>query len=331
MKKSFVYPILCFAVSASLSAQTTFNVVDGDITNGANWSAGLPTSAGNPGTINIDGDWNSNNVISGYYVTQTGGTITDSHGAVSQIQGGEWTMNGGTISLSTVFESGSGGLITINSGASFISTERADFGDTGGGGTVTLNGGSIDVQQIGVLDGSTFNMDAGTLTNNGENFYTNNDSLVNVSGGTMTTGAFGSMFGGSDGTATFSGGTLNATTMNFRSPDFNLILDGTTAGSLNFSNGWGNITGAVDIRWNTGSLMAMTLTGESDWAETQWDAGTMTYDGQDFNTLGDWSSVDGSIFDYDSGTQTLSLIPEPSTLFLVALSMLPLYLLRRRR
>jgi hypothetical protein len=330
MKKSFSYPILCFAVSASLSAQTTFNVADGDITVGGNWTAGLPTSSGNPGTIGIDGDWNSNNELSNYYVTQTGGTITDSHGGTSRIRGGEWTMNGGVLSLSSVLETGSGGVITINSGASLTSTERADFGDLGVG-TVNLSGGSIDVQQTGVLNGSTFNMTAGTLTTNGSNFYTNGGSLVNVSGGTLTTGSFGSMFGGSDGTATFTGGTLNATTLNFRSPDFNLVLGGSTSGSLNFSGGWGRLDGAVDIRWNSGSLMDMTLTGETDWAETVWNAGEMTVDGQDTSTLGNWSAVNGTLFDYDPGTQTLALVPEPSSFALIGLAALAVFMVQRRR
>jgi hypothetical protein len=329
----FILPL----IAGTLSAQNTFNVVDGDITVGGNWSSGLPTTAGNVGTIAVDGVINSQNNLN-YHITQNAGTITDTHGlANTRFQGGSvWMINSGaTLTINSGIETG-GNQMTVNTGGIMNVTGTFEIGGQTSGSVFTLAGGTLNASSaVSVQDGSTFNMTGGTFDAGGNNFsFSANkaNSFINVSGGTINNvDAFGAPFGGSHGTATFTGGTLNANTLNFRSPaDFSLVLGGSNAGALNFSNGWGNITGTTDIQWNSGSLMTMTLTGETDWAETVWNAGAMTHDGQDFTTLGNWSAVSGSLFDYDAGTQTLSLIPEPSVFALSSLGFGVLWLLRRR-
>jgi hypothetical protein len=59
----------------------------------------------------------------------------------------------------------------------------------------------------------------------------------------------------------------------------------------------------------------MTITGNDEWAEAEWNAGRLTYNGADYTTLGAWSVVTntdgletGVRFDYDSATETLSLV-----------------------
>ena len=60
--------------------------------------------------------------------------------------------------------------------------------------------------------------------------------------------------------------------------------------------------------------MRLAFTTVSGWAETEWAAGRLTYNGSDYTTLGTWAVVTapdglgaGVWFDYDSGSRTLSL------------------------
>jgi hypothetical protein len=56
----------------------------------------------------------------------------------------------------------------------------------------------------------------------------------------------------------------------------------------------------------------------------------MTFDGDDVGVLGDWNSVNGTIFNYDGGTNSLSLVPEPGSFALFGLGMGALFMFRRR-
>jgi hypothetical protein len=156
------------------------------------------------------------------------------------------------------------------------------------------------------------------MTGSGFGFVTKDDDFV-INGGTISIADF-IKFNGTNATYTFgvgSGGSVTADR-----------FDGTrTAGDLN---------------WLTGSQMSVTLSGENEWAEASWNAGYLTYNGDDFNTLGTRAAVtaagglDGTYsFAYDSLTETLSLagvVPEPSAFALLAgMTGLAFVALRRRR
>ena len=68
--------------------------------------------------------------------------------------------------------------------------------------------------------------------------------------------------------------------------------------------------GDGDIGWSeVGSETGLS------WAETLWGDGRLTYDGQDFSTLGSWAEVSnpaiglggGYYWDYDGATNTLAI------------------------
>ena len=98
----------------------------------------------------------------------------------------------------------------------------------------------------------------------------------------------------------------------------------------------------IDIDFATGTKMSLTLTDPvessgsgtdpdpwfgwweagdetgQEWAEALWSDGRLTFDGQNYTTLGNWAAVTASNglgdyyrFDFDSDTDTLSLAHEP--------------------
>jgi hypothetical protein len=213
-------------------------------------------------------------------------------------------LRGGTLERSTfaTAQKISGGVWNFNGGNYLGRTLSID-----GGALVTLNSGHISATQNG---GDDFRLDDGIFTMTGGSL-TASDELV------FTTGGVGNFNGG---TATFADVRFNGQTLN---------LGGSNSGSITITTG--NFISNGTIAWSTGSLMSFTRTGIADWAETEWNAGRMTVDGDDFNVLGDWSSVNGSVFSYTSGSQTLALIPEPSSIALLGLAGLAVVLFRSRK
>jgi hypothetical protein len=187
----------------------------------------------------------------------------------------------------------------------------------------------------------------------GRHLYLISGDIV-VNGGSLTVAAdLGSRNFHTGGALTLNGGTITATNLTYGTGGLNLTFGGSTAGSLTIDNFGGSRHNAstIGIDFLSGSLMSMQLTapvesgvvGDGDvgwmevggetgqeWAEALWSDGRLTLDGDDFNSLGDWSTVNGTLFSYDAGTNTLSLVPEPSAAGLFSV-LLGLACIRRRR
>jgi len=335
---------------SSAAAATTWQGADGaSLTTADNWDTGLPTAA-NPGTINAGALGISlEETLTGYVVTQNGGTVASTAAGVRRdMFGGSWTINAGSFSVD--------GILGLQNGSG-VTSGNQNFTQTGG--TVTTTG-QIIIGNSNVRT-STFDVSAGTLTT--RNVIINDGSTLNISGGSFTAsntaGASGiRAFAGSSvnisggtvsmnqefrsaSTINFTGGTTTTTRFN-RDTGFNLVMGGTTAGSVTA----GTLNGTADfsLNWLSGSLMTFRLTDIADWAETEWTANRMFFNGQSGTDLNlTWAEVTdsnigfdgvgGAYFDWNSGTRTLALvtIPEPSSTVLLGLGILVLAGFRKRR
>lgn len=323
----------CLAISLTVTLASASTLWTGNVntalTNAGNWDNGLPNSAGNLGTIpNGAGTVNHSFNLTGYHIIQNGGSFTAS--VANTLSDGSWTLN-------------DGGTYTPNVNAVL---QGADNGSQ----SFTMTGGTYGVSQLTMAGGTnrtaTWNQSGGVATatstvflnagadmtlSNGT-FNANSDvrfaaGTLTVSGGNLNvTGSFGR-----DANIFLNGGTIDVGSLSTFT-GFNMTLGGSTAGSLTA----GSLNGAFEVtnrnfNWLAGSQMTFTVTATTDWAETEWNAGRMKFNGQDESTLGDWSTVNGTIFNYDGGTNTLSLVPEPSPFALLGLGMSALVICRRRR
>lgn len=272
-------PALVFACSAFVAvitppsyAQTDFLVKDGNITNAANWSAGLPTTPENPGTIAIDGKIPATSSVNWtLYITQTAGTLLfTGTGSEFKLVGGSFTQDGGTwannaergfyISSSNITTIISG---TVNSGAKGHTTIQS-------GASMTVNGGTFaqfgSTRQVYISDGGKLIVNGGTV------------QAIAV---TNTTSAK------TGGILAFNGGTTTANNFNFARAS-SVTFGGTSAGSVTA----GTFTGAT-FDWLTGTHMSLTLTNTPGvWAEAEWDADRLLFNGQAKTALGKtWAEV----------------------------------------
>lgn len=320
------------AVASIASAQTTYNGTGSgaalDIDLSENWTNALPTSALNPGTITTNSTVDAsggNFTYTGYYITLTGGTMTQ-HGVGNDpnFSGGTFNVNGGTYGTSggRTFRVSGGNVATLTSG--------------------TINSGSNGGSNI--VDAASLTVNGGLLQRHGTNrsiSLTNNSSLT-VNGGTVTmdtslaaTGIFGvNNLATGNNTINLNGGNTTANFLAFGSnastPRLRLTLDGTTAGAFTAVDfqvlSVNEVIGARRIDWLPDSLMTMTLTAAaSNWAETEWAAGRMTYNGTGVGTLGNWATVtttgfgDSSRFNMAGNTLSIVAVPEPVSLAAVGL------------
>jgi hypothetical protein len=150
-----------------------------------------------------------------------------------------------------------------------------------------------------------------------------------VNGGTITLGGvLGAGKLSQPGDLFFNGGTTVASSLGFglNNPGTTLTFGGTTAGSLTvdaFDLSGGSVAQLLtraDIDWLPGTKMTLSVTNEvnltPNWAETLWNAGALTYNGNGTNELNKtWAEVTaedgleaGARFDYDNDTKTLSLV-----------------------
>ena len=298
------------ALTNTASAATTF--LGGDISVAANWTASNPPlSAGNPGTVAVDGSIAAGATVSSYFFTQTTGTISQTGGGSNYLlSGGSFKQDGGLWKTGRGFNITAGNVTTLESG-----TILSSFNGTGGGTSnaeangadFIINGGLFEVQSgrnLAITNGGTLEVNGGTLTIAG--------SILDIS------------FKSAGGGISFNGGTTTASGFNF-AKDADLTFGGTTSGSVTVASS----SGVDSYDWLTGSQMSLTISGSDEWAESEWNAGRLLFNGLGTGDLGTWGDVNGTVFAYDSSTETLSLVPEPSSLALLGLG--GLCVLRRRR
>ena len=220
--------------------------------------------------------------------------------------------------------------------------------------TYTLNAGVFTNSQAINYTDTTFNVNGGELTfGNNRNFAGNaGTNIVNVSGGSLTLQGTGSILGNGAGNSTYdlniSGGTVSSGVTGrlslARATDRATITGGTTTfgngansitsgARLTFGLGNGTvsfaaaptISGAAFIDFLTGSGGALTITGftSTNYA-SWWDSGFLRINGV-AGSSGGFNSSDFVVTD-----STLSLVPEPSTWALLAVSLTTLAIFRRR-
>ncbi|MDT8391426.1 MAG: PEP-CTERM sorting domain-containing protein [Lentisphaeria bacterium] len=337
MVKTFA---LTLAVSTLALAPTGFAdtvFLGGDIALSGNWDNGLPTSAGNPGSIAVNGTVNVdfNNT---YFITQTAGTIGSAgFGSDYNLNGGAFTQNGGTWGSAgnRGFKITGGNQTTLESGA-IIGGANSNSSITAS--TMIINGGSFTQYGTGrgvflsggavlTINGGAFSTITESATNTfGINSLASGDNYINLNGGTVSVNflGFGRNNSGSQLTYVIGG----ATPGSFTAVDF-VALSAT------------ELITERKFNWLSGSLMTFTVSNADDWAEIEWSADRLLYNGQSSTALGglSWADAtnptvglgDGAYFAFDGGANTLSLgapIPEPSTFALLGL--LGLFTVRRR-
>lgn len=276
-----------------------------------------------------------------------------------------FTVNTGATASTTatlfVSSAGTNRSATLNINGGSVSTNQlqvfnggtVDFssGNLASSGNTTINAGGVFSMSNGIRTGSNVT-NSGSLTISNGSFSTGalNNIITNAGGTTKITGgviSIGSAIGDSlrgSGAFIFEGGTTTlAGDIRADAATFSLTLGGTSIGSLT-GDTWHSATTYRHMDWLSGTGMSVTLSGAATWAETEWIANRLFFNGNSGSDLGlTWADVTnpsfgfdaggGTYFDWDGTSRKLSLvtIPEPSTFALVGLAGLAVFCLRRRR
>lgn len=305
MKTHAIQSLIIGLIALPLVAHSQTIFSGGDLDTAGNWNNNLPDTVGNTGTVNTNGSFDTSITGRQWVVNQGGGTITAGASTTVDFDGGSWTLSGASSSWDIDMFDFSNFAVSIENGAT--------FNQLSSGNSYLRTGSSFTIDSTSQFVGSNdanenFRLDGGVLS---------------VNGGSMT--EF-SIRGGS-GTFNLDGGTVDML-RNRGNLTLNLLSSGTFSVTDNRIS--------VTQFWSAGSTASVTL-DDDEWAEALWNAGDLHYDGQDNATLGTWTAVTtagglggGASFSYDSGTETLTVIPEPSSLGLIGLAGMALYFLRRR-
>jgi hypothetical protein len=285
------------AAFSTASAQVTFDNGSGDsrLINATNWSTDLLPTATNALTGTLDTsaiapDSNSSEALTDFRLTITTGASVSMTGfgrvtindSIINMNAGSWNTRGTRMS-NTIFNLTGGTMSYNNRDGNFTN-----------GSVFTVNGATAvyDPNQAMTLADATFTLEQGTVSD--FNLTVNNAaSVLNVNGGSFTATTFNT-----------SAGVLN--------------LGGSAAGTFNASN----FTSGISIDWANGSQIAMTITGSAGWAESEYNAGRLLFEGDNNTALGlTWAQATSGgtqIWDFTGDTLTLVAIPEPSTFALLA-------------
>ncbi len=259
--------------------------------------------------INASGNWTLNTAGSTWVQTMVNGPGSFILGVTNALP---------TSSLISFGSNTSNGSIDLNGYNQSVAGITAVTPTTGNGGRIT-NGGTVDsiLTLAGLTSDRTYN---GTITDGA----TNKISVVmNSAGRTQTLGGINTY----TGNTTVSSGTL------MLSDNAQLLFTIGASGVNNQINGSGkldlygdfnfNLTGAAEVgSWNIVNVGSLTELFVSTFTVVGFtDAGSNT-----------WTKVNGtSTYTFSEATGTLSAVPEPSTWVLLALSLLVVVTLRRRR
>lgn len=307
--------------------------------NGGSW-----TMNGGSMTVPSNLQLTTSNDTNHIFTVNTGGTLnaTGTTQVSSTGTGRTATLNisGGVVNATSGFNVNSGGTVNLSNGTLTNNSTLT----INSGGSFSMTGGTRNGSVASVANSGTLLISAGSFTTAADrNLTTNVGGTTTISGGTVSINAsIGDSLIGT-GAYVFTGGTTTATgNIRPNSTDFSLTLGGTSLGSLT-ALGWHAPTSANrDVNWLSGTLMTMALSGAANWAETEWTANRMFYNGDSGLTLGlTWADVinpsvgfnagGGTYFDWDSGTNTLALVTVPEPASLTAVSLVGLLVLARVR
>lgn len=282
---------------------------DQDWSNAGNWNGlAVPTAAddaffnqgpGVPGAIVSTAGAVGNRLIMDNGVTVTvaaGGDLT--LGTQALLGNGAGSVNnnlvvdGGTLTVTTEFAVGNGGAgsLTVNSGTANANGGWLTAGNAGSG-DIVVNGGALNVlsHMYAGIGGS------GNITVNG--------GTVNIGGQLI-----GALTGGQTGNLTIAGGTTSAAVLDFNNAGTS-TLD-LTGGQLIIAGGLGQ---DADSTFNVGAgelLFTGLALADVNWAIDN-GGGTWNFAGANGNVR--------SVTDDGLGTITVTAIPEPATMGLMAL------------
>jgi len=189
------------------------NFLGGDILTAGDWDNGLPTSTANPGDVTVSGV--ASNQVSGFFVTQTAGTIdfTNSQAFRSSLEAGtEWHLQGGVITDSNSGMRVNDSTLFIEGGAVVLDATR-NINFAKGTARIEITAGSLTakelqfgtvanatvgskVLEIGLGDGSVDLLTTGSPFIFGDDGDPENDYVNFLSGtdGSLTTHASATYF-----------------------------------------------------------------------------------------------------------------------------------------
>ncbi|OVE76152.1 hypothetical protein BVX97_01820 [bacterium E08(2017)] len=349
MMKTVNLALLTLIVICSFAqAQNTFLGGDLYVGDPASWSdAILPTSVA--GIITNDSNGiigngsNSSNLLgaTNLIIIQTGSTISPANYQGSKLVGCTWTVNGGQLGDGSL--SINDCIITVNTnGTIYSSNNRSITIDSST--ELTLNSGTFNCGDAFVSSGTAvFHNVSATSKGIGirDNSVTINDGTWSISG------SLGGNALSSGGLLNINGADINASgSLYFSHSNFDVYFGGNSQGHLIVDNFGGNRSRVswIDINYKPGTETYLQLTNPVeafettngghvaehgwsqigaetglDWAPALWADGRLTYDEQDYTTLGDWSTVTNwnglggyNRFSFVSNALSLAYEPPPS-------------------